>query len=77
MIHKITLPTLRRSNLRDNIDVNVRVDWCAKSIGRRQYDWDIDTYSSPGNSIYLFRREEDAVIFSLRWTNVNPNNNET
>ena len=49
-------------------------DWCAANIGEFDRDWyklgeDIAALSiNPDyKSTYLFRREQDAVLFKLRW----------
>ena len=50
-------------------------DWCDKTIGTFDQDWyklgeDIAAQSimTDYKSTYLFRREEHAVLFKLRWT---------
>jgi len=49
-------------------------DWCDKTIGAFDQDWyklgeDIAAQSimTDYKSTYLFRREEHAVLFKLRW----------
>ena len=48
------------------------MDWCRDSIGGGGYiahhDWDYWHIASMfGNSTFSFRREQDAVMFALKW----------
>ena len=49
-------------------------NWCVKFIGRygRFHNGDIENWSfryGPyhGDRVYIFAREDDAVLFALRW----------
>ena len=49
-------------------------EWCAANIGQFDLDWyklgeDIMASMMPDyKSTYMFRREQDAVLFQLRWS---------
>jgi hypothetical protein len=50
-------------------------EWCRQNIGEFDRDWyklgeDIAAQSiySDYKSTYMFRREQDAVLFKLRWS---------
>jgi len=50
-------------------------EWCRQNIGEFDQDWyklgeDIAAQSiySDYKSTYMFRREQDAVLFKLRWS---------
>jgi hypothetical protein len=62
MKYKVTVPVLK-----DPIN---RVWWCNLNIGVIFCDWTADIVSGKNkNEVdYFFKKEEDALIFSLRWS---------
>jgi len=43
-----------------------RPQWCRENVGVEREDWD---YTSVNATIleYIFLREEDAIMFALKW----------
>lgn len=73
MDYKITLPILRSSS--DGPSPNIRIDWCCDNFGERGTNWHIEIFNNNGNSFageitYCFDREEDLLLFSLRWAGI-------
>ena len=44
------------------------VDWCRQTIGEFGEDIVALSINTDYKSTYLFRREQDAVLFKLRWS---------
>lgn len=49
---------------------DIRMNWCEENIGQLFDKWDCQTWStiSPGGEVrFTFEKEEDALLFALRW----------
>jgi len=65
MKYKVIVPRLI------NPETSPRCDWCEENIGGEGVDWAVNpsyTVKPLSGSIFLFRHEKDAVMFSLLWS---------
>jgi len=53
--------------------VSPRIIWCEEKIGKRHVTWDIcnKPYDQSG-TIFIFSKEEDAIMFALMWSGTIP-----
>jgi len=51
------------------IDVpgNIRMNWCEENFGELFNKWACTEQTKPGSVCFMFEKEEDAVLFALKW----------
>lgn len=68
MEYKVYIPEVKI-----NLKTSPRMEWCEKYIGEQYLDWDANPMDTPIKnkmSVFVFEREEDALMFYLKWEGV-------
>lgn len=66
--NKITLNGITWSgSVGSFLDLPVIDEWCEEHIGKSGLLWFRDVLSTSGKVVYHFDKEENALMFALRW----------
>lgn len=64
MTHKVYVP------IDDSDKITDMINWCYKTIDKHNLNWEwsyVDDSDLNSDVHFYFRKEQDAIIFALRW----------